>query len=310
MKNTRLKLIYFLFFLLLNQFANAQAKKPIIMVVPSDNWCIEHGYVIQFDDQGTKKTIPDYKRAVQESSDLLIVISKINTLMNDRGFPLKNLESAIKSLESESAEDEMTKSSKGATISESPIDKLKKVAKADIWIQITWKLNTSGPKKSVTFIMQGLDAYSDKQIAGDQGTSSQSFSEWPILLEEAVLAHLDNFNVQLQSHFDDMFTNGREIVLRIKKWETSDIDLEKEYGDKSLTDIIEDWVKENTVQNRFGSPDVGDNFIKFEQVRIPANIDARGWTRGLQKYLKTTYQIESKIMVKGLGQATLILGEK
>ena len=65
--------------------------------------------------------------------------------------------------------------------------------------------------------MQGLDAYSDKQIAGASGTGQPSFTaEMPVLLEEAVLAHVDNFNVQLQSHFDDMFANGREIVLELK----------------------------------------------------------------------------------------------
>jgi hypothetical protein len=54
----------------------------------------------------------------------------------------------------------------------------------------------------------------------------------------------------------------------------------------------------------------------FEQVRIPlfdANgkaIDAKGWAKGLQKYLKETYKIESKLMTKGLGQASIVIGEK
>ena len=63
--------------------------------------------MIEFDNQGSIVKVPDYKRALQENSDLLIAISKINELMATRGFPLKNLESALKSLESESAEDAM-----------------------------------------------------------------------------------------------------------------------------------------------------------------------------------------------------------
>lgn len=296
----------------------SQAKKPTIMIVPSDVWCNTNGYMMEFDNQGKVVKVPDYKKALQENSDLLLVISKINELMADRGFPLKNLESSLKSLESEAAEDAMLTSKGGGEVNESPIDKLKKVAKADIWMQMTWTVNTTGPKKSITFNLQGLDAYTDKQIAGASGTGAPSFTaELPVLLEEAVLSHLDNFNVQLQNHFDDMFTNGREIILRIKTWNTWEYDLESEdFGDDELSSLIEKWVTDNTVQGRFNTTDATENMMLFEQVRIPLYdeagkaIDARKWANGLRKYLKDTYQIESKLMMKGLGQAQLVLGEK
>ena len=51
--------------------AMAQAKKPTLMVVPSDNWCIKNGFFTEFDNMGTKMKIPDYRRAIQENSDLL-----------------------------------------------------------------------------------------------------------------------------------------------------------------------------------------------------------------------------------------------
>jgi hypothetical protein len=211
----------------------------------------------------------------------------------------------------------MSQSKSGSGVSESPIDKLKKTAKADIWMQMTWTVNTTGPKKSITFNLQGLDAYTDKQIAGASGTGQPSFTaELPVLLEEAVLSHLDNFNSQLQKHFDDLFTNGREIIIRIKKFDSFDGDLESEYEGKELGSIIEGWISENTVQNRFNTSEATENMMLFEQVRIPlfdANnkaVDARGWTKGLQKFLKEKYQIESKLMMKGLGQAQIVIGEK
>lgn len=295
----------------------AQAKKPTIMVVPSDVWCNQNGYMQEFDNQGTVVKVPDYKKALQENSDLLLVISKINELMTERGFPLKNLESTLKTLQDQAAEDAMVTSKAGSEIAESPIDKLKKTAKADIWMQMTWTMNQTGPKKSITFNLQGLDAYTDKQIAGASGTGQPSFSaEVPVLLEEAVLAHIDNFNSQLQKHFDDLFANGREVIIRIKAWDSFEDGLEKEIGDKMLSELIEEWMSENTVQGRFSTTDATENMMLFEQVRIPlydaANkaVDTRGWTRGLQKSLKEKYQIDSKLMMKGLGQAQLIIGEK
>ncbi|MDR1610165.1 MAG: DUF6175 family protein [Candidatus Symbiothrix sp.] len=317
MKTTIIVFVWLLM-LVSGMTAFSQAKKPTIMIVPSDLWCNKNDFMLEYDNQGSKTKVPDYKEALQNSSELLLVISKINELMSERGFPLKNLESSLKSLANQDAEDALlTSSSSGASLSESPVDKLKKVAKADIWMQVTWTLNKTGPKTSITFNLQGLDAYTDKQIAGASGTGQPSFSaETPVLLEEAVLNHLDNFNGQLQSHFDDMMENGREVALRIRVWDSFDGDLESEYEDEELRTIIENWVADNTVQGRFSTADATERMMVFEQVRIPLYndkgraLDTRNWADGLRKMLKSDYQIESKLMMKGLGQAQLVLGEK
>lgn len=303
--------------------ASPQAKKPTIMVVPSDNWCVNNGFTETYDNQGKSVTVPDYRTALQENSDLLLAISKINEMMTERGFPLKNLESALKSLEKQAAEDALLTSKSGAEVSESPIDKLKKTAKADIIIQLTWTVNQVGPKRSLTFNLQGLDAYTDKQIAGASGTGAPSFtSELAILLEESILSYIDQFNSQLQSHFDDMFENGREISVRIKVWDDfADGDgLETEFDGEELGALIEQWLSDNTVQGRFNTTDATENMMFFEQVRIPLMredskgnmkaVDARSWASGLRKWLRDNYEIESKLMMQGLGQAQLVIGGK
>lgn len=295
-----------------------QAKKPTLMVVPSDLWCKEYGYLTEFNNQGTKVLIPDYKKALQEDANLILVISKINELMADRGFPLKNLESILKSLENQSAEDALLMSSEGAEINENPIDKLKKVAKADIIIQMTYTIKSVGPKNTVTFNLQGIDSYTNKQIAGSSGTGAPSFTaEIPVLLAEAVVANIDLYNVQLQNHFDDMFENGREVILRVLTWNNWAHNLESEdFGGDMLSNIIENWVHENTVKNRFSTLDATENMMVFEQVRIPLfnekgqATDTRRWAFNLKKYLMDKFQIESKLMMRGLGQAQLVLGDK
>ncbi len=311
----------YLFTLILTTFfvsnVFSQAKKPTIMVVPSDNWCVEHNFTETYDNLGKQVTVPNYKAALQNDSDLLLAIAKINEMMAERGFPLKNLESSLKSLENQSAEDAMLTGKDGAEVAESPIDKLKKVAKADIWMQLSWKINKTGPKRSLTFILQGLDAYTDKQVAGSSGTGAQTMGEdVAVMLEEAVLAHIDQFNSQLQEHFDDMAANGREISVRIKVWDDFEDGLEADFDGKELGEIIEDWLAENTVQGRFNTSDMTENMALFEQVRIPLyndkgrSMDARSWVRGLQKYLKDNFSIEAKLMMQGLGQAQLVIGGK
>lgn len=209
---------------------SGQERKPTIMVVPSDVWCNQNGYMITFDNQGAQQKVPDYKTALQSDADLLLVIGAINTLMADRSFPLKNLESVLKSIEQRNIEDNVTVSkTSGAELAESMLDRLRRTAKADIIMQITWTVNTMGPKKSVTYNLQGIDSYTDKQIAGAQGTGAPSFSaEIPVLLQEAVVTHMDNFCFQLQSYFDNLEDKGREISLDIRVFDTGEMNLETE----------------------------------------------------------------------------------
>lgn len=308
--------------LIFTTLVSGQAKKPTLMVVPSDAWCIENGYLLQFDDQGIIRTLPDYQRAFQENTELLMVVSKLNGLMAERDFPLKNMESVIRSLGSYSAEDAMRSSKNtGAQVAESPVDQLKFIAKADIIMQLTWTVNQTGPKKSITFNLQGLDSYSNKQIATAVGTGAPSFSaELPVLLEEAVVSHIDNFASSLQDHFDDLFENGREVAIRIRRWEDWDKDLESEFGGEELGLLIEDWLLENTVQGRFSTTDATENMLVFEQVRIPLYyerngrqraMDTRRFASQLSNYLKDSpFYIANKMTTRGLGEATIFLGSK
>lgn len=297
----------------------AQAKKPTIMVIPSDAWCNENGYVQQFDNQGKLTVVPDYERAVQSDMDLVNVMTKIGELMADRGFPLKDLTSSIRSKNQDAAEDEFTVSNSGSTLAETPLEKLLSRAKADILVEVAWKINAMGPKSSVTYTLRGIDAYSNKQVAAAQGTGAQSFTvEVPVLLEEAVIEKMDNFLGQLESHFLDMAKNGREVVVNVRFFDNGSGDsFENEYGGEVLTDIIDDWMAENTVSHRYNLSDASDHIMRFEQVRMPLYrengmpMDTRRFVRELQRTLKKApYNIDSKIVTKGLGRADLILGEK
>ena len=296
----------------------AQAKKPTLMVVPADNWCVQNNFMDKFDDQGTEVLVPNYKRVLQNSSDCYNVITKINTLMSDRNFPLKDLSAVIKSMDSNSAMNAVTTSKSGAGLAESPLDLIKRNANADILIELNWQVNTVGPKRSITYSLAAKDAYTDKQIAGTQGTGTPSFAaEMPVLLEEAVVGNMDNFCAQLQAHFDDMMENGREVALEIKVIDNgSGIDLSSEYGGDELTDIIDDWVSDNTVNHRYNLSSGSENYLKFEQVRIPlyqANgrpNDTRRWSRELSKVLTSKYQVPNRVDIRGLGKAVIMIGEK
>jgi hypothetical protein len=299
--------------------AFSQAKKPTLMILPSDNWCEQRYFMTEFDNQGTKQKVPNYKQAFQEDTEIGQVISKIGGLMIDRGFPLKDVEQELKAIESRTAEANVTAStSSGSSISESPLDKLKNRAKADILIQIWWKVNKTEQGKSVSFILEAFDAYTSKRIASSTGNGTPNTTDIiPVLLQNAIIANIDPFAAQLQSHFDDMFNNGREILLTVKKWESWDKNLETEINDNEIRNHIYDWLEKNAVKGRFNESNSTENRIDYEQVRIPLfdernrALDARQFAINLQKYLKAApFNFEVKLMTRGLGEAILVLGEK
>ncbi len=289
----------------------SQSKKPTLMIVPGDEWCSRNGYMMDDDNSGMLVKVPDYKKAFQKDSTMNKVIGKLKVMMADKKFTLKSAELIINSVGG-NAEKDNTKAM------ESTFDKLKKAAGADIILQLNWTVIAKDFLKSVTFNLLALDAYTDKQVAFAQGTGAPSLTaDVPALVEEAMVEPLDSFAKSLQTHFNDRIENGKEITLRIKKLDSWSGDLEKEYGGKELSSAIEDWLKTNTVKGKFKIATASRNMMIVEKVRIPfyderANeADAKGFLKGLQQLLNSPpYSINTKLMMKGLGQATIILGDK
>lgn len=314
----KLKSSLFLFILFPICSLWAQDKKPTLMILPSDNWCVQRYFTSEFDNQGTKMKVPNYKQAFQEDTEIGQVISKIGSLMIERGYPLKDAEQEIKAIEARTAEENMTTSkSTGSSIAESPLDKLKNRTKADIILQIWWKVNKTEQGKIISFTLEAFDSYTSKRIAASTGNGLPSSDIVPVMLQQAVMAQIDQFSSQLLTHFTNMQQNGREITLTIKRFGSWDKDLETEIDGHEITDIITEWMNQNTVNKQYNNSETSENVLRLEQVKIPlqdANkngVDARQFARNLQKYLKAApYNIESKLLNRGLGEAILILGEK
>lgn len=289
-------------------------KKPTLMILPSDNWCTQRYFTTTYENQGETVRVPNYQQAFQEDLELNPVISKVGELMTGLGYSLKDAEMELKSISTRTAEDNATLSkSSGAQLTESPLDMLKRRAKADIIIQVGWVLNDA----SMSFTLEAFDAYTSKRIATATGTSQDYADDVPLLLEKAINKQIKPFDKQLTAFYDRMKKEGREIVLTVRTWDSWEQDLESEYDNDELLNHILVWMQENTVNQQFNLTDATENFAQFEQVKIPLkddrgiNMDARSFARGLQKYLnKSPYNITSKLMMRGLGEAILVLGEK
>lgn len=309
--------------------AFGQAKKPVIMVVPSEVWCVRNGYVMEVDDMGTKTIAPDYDRAFLENREIKVMVSTMADFMAKEGFPIQSLEFELKRLKQESAEMSlMTGKYEGGYISETPIERLRRSAKVDIILSLDYNVHKIGPSKQIEFTLDAVDAYTSKIISGNQGTSSvvSSTASNVSVLQESVLSLKDNFIRGLENYFKDLFENGREVTVTLFRYDTCPIDFQEEFEINGmyaeLGDIIDLWFSENAVEGRYTMESNSANRMRFTQVRIPlylvnplngkeTAIDASGFVKGLATFLKRDpYNLTVGITPKGLGEVLITIGDK
>ena len=301
--------------------------KPMLMVVPSDVYCNEMGYVQTWtDENGISRTVSDYNIFNREDSrDLRLVISALNEIFNKKGFEVQSLEFLMKSLNQEDQENQFIGNDYGldGAIAESPIDRIKRTANVDFIVDLDFEIMEVGAQRYVTFNMKAVDVSSNaREIAHAHGDGKPSNSaSINTLLEEAVLNHMDSFCKKLQNEYVNMSKNGRQITVKIKRTDNSEYDLLRttfvfEGEQTVLGDIIYYWLQDNTVDNN-PTRNITPNVITFNQVMIPLTktgrrgavqrLDTQEYLQGLQNYLRNTFNVEGTIYMRGPSEVWLVL---
>ena len=301
--------------------------KPILMVVPSDVYCNDMGYVMKWkDENGNEQTVPNYDIFGREDArDLRLVIASLNEIFKNKGFETQSLEFLLKSLKQEEQENSVIGDDYGldGAIAESPSDRIKRTANVDFIVDLDFTIMEKGTQRYVTFNMRAVDVSANaREIAHAHGDGKPSNSATVnTLLEEAVLNHMDLFCKKLQDEFVDMSKNGRQITVKVKKTDNSEYDLLRttfafEGKQTTLGDIIYYWLQDNTVD---GNPTriISPNVLTFNQVMIPLmkegrrgnmqRVDTQSYLTDLQNYLRSTYNVDGTIYMRGPSEVWLIL---
>ena len=244
-------------------------------------------------------------------SDLKNVIVQLNALLGDNGINAKDYTTANE-LDDEEENEEEFYDDNGEELALTPYEQALNKLRPDIIIRLGWDENKVGFNRSVSYRLEAVDSYSGKSIAQVTGETASQKITIPLaaVLKNAAAEHMPQFLARLQSHFDDIQANGREITLSLRIGQDSDIDFDTMIEGKELSTIITDWVNDNTVNNVYSTRSSSSNRIQFEQMRIPfkdANgrvMQAKEFTDQLKRYL-SKYQIYSKNATKGLGTGRL-----
>lgn len=318
--------LLFIMLLTINVYGQAK-KKPSLIIIPDNNWMTKNKYYTEVDNQGSSVKKFDFQQALDENFEVGQAIAILEKFFNDRNFPAKNLGQTLATLQKDKMRNnQLTSRDSGNSIFVSAEDELNSVAKADIVVKFTWDLDERGFDEQLTYRLVGYDSYTDMSVGVGEGTGPvTSRAPLSLMVKQAIGDKMDAFLDQLGRHIEDMEINGRRVTVAVKTWDDADNGIETYLTDyigeeeEELGILIEDWMYDNTVAESFNLTDATDTQMKFEEVRIPLfterkgrqrALDTRSFVNNLKKYLKSTFDIESSVMMEGLGKATLMIGSK
>ena len=247
------------------------AKKPTIMILPSDNWCAQRYFTTNFSNQGTNVKVPNYQLAFTEDLELPQVISKVGGVLTELGYSIKDAEMELKNLNTRMAEANTTPSkTSGASVVESPLDILKRKVKSDIIIQIWWNLNRESKGRSVSFTLEAFDAYTSKRIATSTGTTKASDANIPVILEKAIEENITNCNntienSEIKSEINKANKLKNKLIKQLEEIKEYDVILAHVANQKIEIDL-DDGVKEN--YKKFQNVEVSKEGHKTKKINL------------------------------------------
>lgn len=295
------------------------AQRPSIMVIPSDRYLLDKGYVEEFTVGGRKTRVPDYARAFQEDRNLRNVIASIAGAFQDRGFPLRDLEAAMKAQQEAAALEQAS----ARAVAESPRDQLLKRARPDVALDLDFAEERVMGETSITFTLRAIDAFTSNEVATTTGTGQPGAGvPLAVLLREAVVQRMPQLEGRLTRFFEDMVANGRQIRVRVRVTQDAGFDLEEELKGKTLAeaelaDHVRALVKKGAVQGIVQPGPKSETMLEFTTVRIPVvddeklPLDADTWAnRAVVRPLRAELGVRARRETVGLGDVTIVITGK
>ncbi len=217
-------------------------------------------------------------RSVYENNELVrIAITKIKEAFDSRGVNTIDLRAKLKQVNNnEILTEEQQTSLK---------DDLIALSGADIYVEIEANPNYTKTGNSVSLIMTAYDAVSGESLANKVANSPKFYTEdLERLTEKAVEAEADNLLNVMQEKFTDIRENGRTIVLTIGVDQVADFDLDaKTMEGDLLSELIEDWVADNSFKNYYHIQGSTETKMIFDIVKVPVK-DNKGRNFRISKF--------------------------
>ncbi len=298
-----------------SSFAQKMMTPPHVMVVPDLIYCKSHGFTQQFNNNGITEIIPDYERALSEDPSLHAVLTQIAQLITDRNSDIVIVD-IIEAINNAKADRAMAAANAGDE-SESVDESIIRNSEADILVKVQFDLVKNGPQYSVSYVLNGTDAYTNRNFAPVSGLGKPSTSANPVaLLREAVFENMEAFTGKLLSYYTSMVTKGRMVAFEIKTTSSTSVTMNSKVGQYTLREQIEDFLYDNSVDgNGLERVQSGNTFLRYQGVYVPLISTIRGRQRKqgakdvaqkLVNYLESN-GVTAEYKIRGLGKVNIYI---
>lgn len=299
----------------MSSLAQKVMSPPHVMVVPDMIYCETHGFVQKFDNNGIIETVPDYERALSEEPTLHAVLTQIAQLITDRNNDIVIVD-MLEAINNAKADAAMAAANDGDE-SESIDEAIIRNSGADILVKVQYNVVKNGPQYSMSYVLNGTDAYTSRVFAPVSGMGTPSTSaNTAILLREAAFGNMDAFLEKMLSYYQNMVTKGRMVAFEIKTTSTSSVNMNSKVGEYTLREQIEDFLYDNSVDgNGLERVKSGNTFLQYQGVYIPLVTDIRGHQRKqgakdvaqrLVNFLEKN-GISAEYKIRGLGKVNIYI---
>lgn len=296
-------------------YAQKAMTPPHVMVVPDLIYCKSHGYTQQFDNNGITETVPDYEKALSEDPSLHAVLTQVAQLITDYNNDIVIVD-IIEAINNAKADAAMAAANVGEE-SESVDEAIIRNSEADILIKVQFDLVKNGPEYRVSYVLNGTDAYTNRNFAPVSGMGKGSTSSNPVvLLREAVFENMEPFTKKLTDYYFSMLEKGRMVAFEIKTTATSSVNMNSKVGEYTLREQIEDFLYDNSVDgNGLERVQSGNTFLRYQGVYIPLTSTIRGRQRKqgakdvAQKLVNFLEQnsVNAEYKIRGLGKVNIYI---
>lgn len=311
----RLYIFAFCLVMAVGCYAQKAMTPPHVMVVPDLIYCKSHGYIQQFDNNGITETIPDYERALSEDPSLHAALTQVAQLITDYNSDIVIVD-IIEAINNAKADAAMMAANAGDE-SESIDEAIIRNSEADILIKVQFDLVKNGPEYRVSYVLNGTDAFTNRNFAPVSGMGKGSTTANPVvLLREAVFENMASFTKKLTDYYFSMLNKGRMVAFEIKTTSTSGVGMNSKVGEYTLREQIEDFLYDNSVDgNGLERVQSGNTFLRYQGVYIPLTSTIRGRQRKqgakdvAQRLVNFLEQsgVNAEYKIRGLGKVNIYI---
>lgn len=287
---------------------------PTLMVFPSDAMLQRMGFLKEIQNQGTISYQRDYQQAFIKNPEIKFAIAVIQEEFAKVGFALEDMEQQLKQISNNNAMDEMSDYARDNRA------ELLNTVRPDYIIELDYDLHTEAKSrnlnKSLNYSIRGLDVYTNKAIASitkaNAGVDKKE-NDVASIIKDDLPVSLQEFRQQITNHYADLLANGIEITLRVVTSNTSDVNIDDDCGDQELNERINNWLKDNTINQSFKMSKNTSTEMFFTNVRIYANTEdgkkytAYDFSGELSKALKKGCGLKTRNRTQSLGDALVLI---